>query len=647
MSMAFAPMAQASVCGIDDVTYDSIDAAEAAGVETSYEFACETQTTETGMYEAESDIHFVGMLIEVGSTDVPTNLIIRKNGTSEDYTVSITADTVMGQRRDQVTVLSDWIPGDQIRVIGKKNENTGYIEASIVNNHSITNRINRGANGWITKIDKENKEVTYQWANKEHTFKYDENTRFVAGLKNPASVDDLEINDRIRGRLLARTGDTPMAKIVIVLRRGEDLFMKIRTFRPHVTLVRLDSAVVPTTIQVRIDPTPGLRKGDVNNLVGTEGDLVTLNITEDTKIVRKYFGKATLDEFSIGDKLQLIGRANDDGTLDVKVVKNNSIWRTNSHGYAGVVAEVNQADSYLMVNWTPVKKLTQKKLKEKLKERTEIMKAQAVEAVDKVKTRVKTKIKNSNNTRLKAVVAKVKKKVKTVKEKVGKLKREIKTKVVKITRIKKNNVRVKDLVERLPSKKIKVKITNETKVVVGTNTGATIADIQKGDKVRVRGVMQAGQKEVLAHTVVVVSSLPEIEADLEDDLDEVNEIVTEIVATSEEDGNEEDNLIDSTVSDTEEEINDEGEVVEVVESEEVIEADTTTESVTTDEATETATESEAEANTDETEASTNETEGEVNETSEGEGEGEGGETDGSEGEGGTAGTSTVEVNVTG
>lgn len=78
-------------------------------------------------------------------------------------------------------------------------------------------------------------------------------------MKNPASVNDLKVNDCIRGRILLKVNDLPLAKIVVVLRRGENLFMKIRTFRPNATLVRLDSTIVPTTIQVRIDETFGLR----------------------------------------------------------------------------------------------------------------------------------------------------------------------------------------------------------------------------------------------------------------------------------------------------------------------------------------------------------------------------------------------------
>ncbi len=546
--------AAGEVCGMDGVTYKSAEAAEAAGVDVSYDFACTTVTDESNLYESKKDINFAGMLIEIGSTDIPTNIIVRDNKTGKDYTINVTSDTVLGQRRDQATSLSDWIPGDQIRVIGKKNENTEDVESTILINLSIRIRSNKGANGWIVNIDKDAKEITYQWMNKEHTFRYDDNTRFVAGLKNPASVDDLKEGDRIRGRLLVRAGEMPLAKIVIVLRRGSDLFMKIRTFTPVVTLVRLDSTIIPTTIQVRMDKTPGLRANDVNNLIGTEGALITVNITEDTKIVRKYFGRATLDEFSVGDKLRIVGRVNDDGTVDAKVVKNTSIWKTSTRGHAGVVTAVDAGNGYIMVNWTPIKHLTRKRLKEKLAEArsSESVTAQSLPSspdIRRANDDVGGMISKSKNKK-KALSKRLKRMIKKVKaKKVGKFLRKVKYKKVKIDRIKHNGIKVKDLIERLPAKEIRVDITEDTRIVVGTNSNATISDIQIGDKVRVRGTKRADLPLVVADTVVVVSSLPEIEEPEDMDIDEINEVVSEISTDDTENS-----IVKDSDSDTEEDI---------------------------------------------------------------------------------------------
>ncbi len=532
----------APVCGMDNQTYSNRCVAEEQnGVDVSYEGECREISDPTVAKEEMEEIHFVGMLIEIGSTDLPTNIIVRDNATKKDYTVNVTQETLLGQRRDQLTNLSDWIPGDQIRVIGKRNKNTEVVDANILVNLSIIIRSNRGVNGWIVKVDLNNKEITYQWKNKEHVFKYDDNTRFVVGLKNPASAQDLKVGDRIRGRLLVRSGEIPVAKIVVVLRRGPALFMKIRTFRPNATLVRIDSVIVPTTIQVRIDKTAGLRRNDVNNLIGTEGRLVTVNVTEDTKLVRRFFGRTTLDEFSVGDKLSIVGRVNDDGTVDAKVIKNNSIWKTSIRGYAGVVTQINVDENYITVNWTPVKYLQHKKLKKLLREKRSQVSAQSLNMasseikVVSLKERLKNRIK-----RLKAV-----------KRKVGKLTRLVKHKKVKIKRIKTFGIKIKDLVKRLPARKVRVDITSQTKIVVGTNSNATISDIQVGDRVRVRGTRHAKLPIVVADSIVVVSSLPEIEEPETVALDDVNEIVSQLV-TEETAGN----IVADIVSEEEEIISD-------------------------------------------------------------------------------------------
>ena len=538
------------VCGTDNTTYSNSCTAEANEVDVSYEGECHEITDPDSAEEETSDINFAGMLLEVGSTDIPTTLVIRENGTNKDFTVSVTSDTVLGQRRDQYTKLSDWIPGDQIRVIGKKNENTDTVEATVLVNLAIKVTTHLGANGWVTAVDEDAGTITYQWANKEHTISYDDDTRFVVGLKNPASAGDLKKGDRVRGRLLHRVGADPLAKIVIVLRRGSDLFMKIRTFKPNATLVRMDSTIVPTTIQVRIDKTPGLREGDVNNLIGTEGRLVTVNITENTKIVRKFFGRTTLGEFSIGDKLQIVGRVNNDDTVDAKIVKNNSIWKTSTIGAAGVVTEVNVAESYFMLNWTPIKHVTKKQLKRKLNEASGTVIAQTIATPQLISTNT-----GANKPTLRArLIDRIKKYTPT---KVGSMVRSIINKRVTINRIQHSNVKVGDLIKRLPARKIRVEVTDDTKIVIGTNVNGTLADLQVGDKIRGRGLHLSHPPRVVAETVVVVSSLPEIEEDLEAEIDDINEVVSEIVTD-----NTSDSLTPDTTTNTEEEVDEEGNVVE-------------------------------------------------------------------------------------
>ena len=554
--LASPALAESQVCGMDGETYASGTAAEEAGTDISYDFACTSPTTEEGLYEETEDYNFAGMLKEVGSTDIPTTLVISRNSDGVDFTIEVNEDTVLGQRRDQYTHLSDWIPGDQIRVIGKKNTNTENIEATILVNLSIKVNTNHAANGWITAVDNDGKTITYQWDNREFTFAYDDDTKFVVGLKNPASAEDLVVGDRIRARLLMRqcftTPCESMAKIVVVLRRGEDLYMKIRTFRPNATLVRLDSSIVPTTIQVRIDPTKGLKANDVNNLIGTEGVLVTVNINEDTKIVRKYFGRTTLSEFSVGDKLFIVGRVNDDGTVDAKVIKNNSIWMTSTHGYPGVVTGVDVDNSYITINWTPIDYQPLKQLKNILNQPADnTVSAQTVAAEAVPVLYNAPDMTNSIAAKLKARLKEVKQ------EMVGKIKRTIVNKIIPIGRIQHEDITVGDLIKRHPAKKIRVDVTDKTKIVIGTNTNGSISDIQIGDKVRIRGVKHASLPIVTAQTIVVVNSLPEIEEPPETGLDIINAIVS--VIDTDDDSSE---IAGDTVTATEEEVDESGNIVD-------------------------------------------------------------------------------------
>ena len=300
----------------------------------------ETEYTE----EPTAEINFAGMLVEVGSTDLPTTLIIRPNAGGLDVTVNLDENVLLAQRRDQWTNLEDWIPGDQIRVIGLKSENTDVVDATIVVNLSIQLLIHRGLNGWIEAIDTETGIVDIQWMNTTHQIRITEDTHLVAGKKNPAEITDLQIGDRVRGRLLKRANEIPDAKILVVLRRGSDLFMKIRTWVTKGELVEINSTEAPTTITIELLPSLLLKEGDVNNLVGNVGDLVEVDISENTKFVRKFFGQCELSEFLPGDELMIVGRINDEGRIDAKLVKDNSIWLTSTHGRAGEITAIDESN---------------------------------------------------------------------------------------------------------------------------------------------------------------------------------------------------------------------------------------------------------------------------------------------------------------
>lgn len=499
--------AAGDVCGVDGVTYASETAALEANVEVSYEGSCQDLSSETNLEEETEYISFAGVLIEIGSTDVPTTVVVEDNSSKTHYTVAVSETTVLSGK----VSLSDWIPGDQIKVTGQLNENTSTVEASVLVNLSMIPWKYDGINGWITGIDETDSTLTYTWMNREHTVRITDRTRIVAGLKNPADLADLKIGDRVRGRKFKNTDEV---RIIVVLRRGSDLFMKIRTFTPLATLERLTSTVVPTTIQVSINKTPGLRANDVNNLIGTEGTLVTVNVTEDTILTRKYFGRTTLAEFSPGDQLRIVGRVNDDGTIDAKVIKNNSIWMTQVLGHVGVISSINTSESYLEVDWKPIKYLPRVKLKSVIEARSGVVTA---EVAGDAKQNLKVLLSKKLQQRFDQLKAKVRKNTR------------IMIKRIESARIKRANVVLDDVIDVMPSRKIRVNITDRTVIRIGDNEDATINDLNVDDRILFRGIRHQGSQVVDATKIVVMPSLPEIDEDLDVLLDDMNELVEEIV----------------------------------------------------------------------------------------------------------------------
>ncbi len=302
--------------------------------------------------EDTSPIDFWGQLIELSSTDVPTTIIVRQNPTGEftDYTVDIDADTAFGSTTHNTTSMADWIPGDYLHVVGTLNENTEVVTADTIINSSLNPALYMGLNGWITSIDEDDESIDVQWMGSEHEVNVTSNTRIVVPGTNPAEFEDLVVGDRVRVRLIKDSETENEARIVIVLRRGDDILLKARTrgFTAEIDSIDEDGEN-EGSLTVTLLENPHLRSGDVNNMVGEAGDVLTVTYDENTKIVRKYNGETTIDEFVEGDRLFVVGRVNDDGTISARLLKDTDIWRKGVARHVGVVTAIDTSSNILTV----------------------------------------------------------------------------------------------------------------------------------------------------------------------------------------------------------------------------------------------------------------------------------------------------------
>ncbi len=298
--------------------------------------------------ESTSPISFSGQLIELSSTTAPTTIIVRKNPAGEfaDYTVDIDTSTAFGTNAANTTSMDDWITGDGMSVVGTLNNNTGVVTADTVVNASLNPQNMRGLNGWISSIGDDS--ISVQWNGREHNVNVIPTTKMVVGRKNPAAITDFTVGDRVRIRL---DKGTENARIIIVLRRGNENFLKARTrgFWAEVTDIdETDSA--SGKIDATLLSNPHLRSGDVNNMVGNEGDSIDINYDENTKFVRKFMGSSEISEFQIGDKLFIVGRVSDEGEIDARLIKDNSMWKKGVSSRVGVVESIDLDDNVFTVS---------------------------------------------------------------------------------------------------------------------------------------------------------------------------------------------------------------------------------------------------------------------------------------------------------
>jgi len=294
--------------------------------------------------EAVSETEQTGTLIEIGNTTTEeTTVIIRvaEDGQTIDETVQVAADTAVLNDADAASDLSDWIAGDQIAVRTRRGENSGELKALRLRNRSMKKNL-LGKNGWVKDRRPEKNEMDVEWAGKIYTLNT-ANAKMVAGAKNPAALTDFQIGDRVRARVSDdQDSDTQTwnANIIVVLRRGQTLFMRVTRWvvPAEITALPEDLSVRPAIITAKVLPSKFFEKGDVNNLIGEPGTEIKIQIEEKTKIVRRFLGRALLTEFMEGDRLLVIGRLNEGtGNLDARIVKNDSLQAL---GVAQTVSEV-------------------------------------------------------------------------------------------------------------------------------------------------------------------------------------------------------------------------------------------------------------------------------------------------------------------
>ncbi len=298
-----------------------------------------------------------GILVEIGNTTAEsTTIVIRftaSDGTTSDKAVEISSATAIQTRTNAKASLSDWIAGDQIQVRATHWRNSDNSQALTLRNLSFELR-HKGINGWVTALRSGSNQMDVLYNGITYTLDTT-NAKMVGGIHNPATLDDFRIGDRVRARVVADSdglSTTWKAEIIVTLRRGDDLIMRVTRWIVPATITSMPTDVIslPTTIGVTIQDSKFFQANDVNNLIGEPGSLLQVDINAQTQLVRKYFGHALLNEFSIGDDVRIVGRLDEKtGHLVAQVIKNNSVQRLDQRFRAATIISTNASDKSLTV----------------------------------------------------------------------------------------------------------------------------------------------------------------------------------------------------------------------------------------------------------------------------------------------------------
>lgn len=288
----------------DGSTIQTYEAVETATTEDESLATEETQSSDTTL----SISRLIGQITEIEGTETPTTILIKKVSFSKD-----SAGKILASKGEEATInitsstkldfeLSWWMAGDMIQVKGTQNSSTGLIDATEIKHLSHSGKNNHGYNGWIKEVNADGKYIQVEWNNKLTKINIiDGTTRIIVPGKGDVTLADLKVEDRVRVRG-EKVSDTELnAKTLMVLRHGEKKFIKLRTKKMIVNFVGANS--------------------DGTFSVEGRKQSYTVKNTDKTVILYEKIKQTDLSKFASGDQIFLVGRLNDDGTLDARLIR--------------------------------------------------------------------------------------------------------------------------------------------------------------------------------------------------------------------------------------------------------------------------------------------------------------------------------------
>ncbi len=115
-------------------------------------------------------------------------------------------------------------------------------------------------------------------------------------------------------------------------------------------ITAISGTVLPVDITLQLTKISPKSLKNYPGVFPTTTSAVVVHVTKDTKIVRKYMGRADFSELAVGDKLSVTGKLQTDGSVNATMVKDESINITFNAAKGAVTAVDTAANTFTIKN---------------------------------------------------------------------------------------------------------------------------------------------------------------------------------------------------------------------------------------------------------------------------------------------------------
>ncbi|MFA6042673.1 MAG: DUF5666 domain-containing protein [Patescibacteria group bacterium] len=267
---------------------------------------------------AAGSITVTGTLTAISGTALPSTLSLLVGATT--YTVEVPTTAKILRRYNGTSDLGEFLIGDRVEVRGTAlNDAANSINATRVKNWTMQ-RVGGTFKGTI---------VTTDCVNNTFTFLPDKRVQQTVYL---SSTTKITRGGEVGTCAGLKNGER--AKVIGLWRQSSNridadrVVVDMKTISGTIASITLTNGGLQATLTLerKVKVHSSSVRASTSDSTETTTETWTVNVTSATKLFRRYMGKATIEEFLVGDKLEVRGtRTATANTLNANVIRNNTL----------------------------------------------------------------------------------------------------------------------------------------------------------------------------------------------------------------------------------------------------------------------------------------------------------------------------------